>query len=376
MEKLNTRMTRAELQDRVDGLRNQLNLSEENSSLRDRLASVQPMVDAQPVTAPLAVENNKKGSRHDRSSLVVGGALSALIGFGTAAAIATAFALPGGGRIGGGLSESPTATPSISEAAGRGNPNASASASFEVSASASTEASASTQPSLSKPASQNASGEWIVTNPDGVTETIKVVDGFTPDTKLVLAPEYGKTLPIEPTKFADFQKSLNDPKNPLAGYTYGENDQSDNLNYKRTLQAPMYSWTVLTGLEVEVPGIGKLTGGKGMAVEVVIMNITDHVKAYGSDNPVFIKDGFTGTGRIWDGNKLPQTEQGVASHYVNRLQTGVTGAGESGFIGQCDQVGNCDKVLVVTVVERQWGQNQDGTPRYQMQLLREQIVTK
>ena len=244
------------------------------------------------------------------------------------------------------------------------------------SASASIEASASMQLSLSKPASQNASGEWIVTNPDGVTEAIKVVDGFTPDTKLVLAPEYGKTLPIEPSKFADFQKSLNDPKHPLVGYTYGGNDQSENLNYERTLQVPMYSWTVATGLEVDAPGIGHLIGGPGTAVELMIMNIDGSIGDFGSDNPILIKDGFTGTGRIWDGNNLLPDEQGISSHYVNRLQTGVTGAGESGFIGQCDQAANCDKVLVVSVVRRQWGQNPDGSKRFQYQLLREELFTK
>jgi hypothetical protein len=238
------------------------------------------------------------------------------------------------------------------------------------------ESSQSVQSSLTNPASKDASGNWIVESPDGVAETISTVDGFTPDTKLVLAPEYGKTLPIEPSKFADFQKSLNDPKHPLVGYTYGENDQSDNLNYKRTLQVPMYSWTVATGLEVDAPGIGHLTGGPGTAVELIIMNIDGSIGDFGSDNPILIKDGFTGTGRIWDGNNLLPDEQGISSHYVNRLQTGVTGAGESGFIGQCDQAANCDKVLVVSVVRRQWGQNPDGSKIFQYQLLREELFTK
>ena len=255
---------------------------------------------------------------------------------------------------------------------GSKSPDASASAG----ASASSEASQSVQSSLTNPASKDASGNWIVTNPDGVSETIKVVDGFTPDTKLVLAPEYGKTLPIEPATFADFQKSLNDPKHPLVGYTYGENDQSDNLNYKRTLQVPMYSWTVATGLEVDAPGIGHLVGGPGRAVELMIMNIDGSVGAFGSDNPILIKDGFTGTGRIWDGKNVIEDERGISSHYVSRLQNGVTLPGESGFIGQCDIATNCNQVLVVSVVRTQWGLNSDGSKRFQYQLLREEIVNK
>ncbi len=81
------------------------------------------------------------------------------------------------------------------------------------------EANGSIQPSLTNPASKDALGNWIVKNPDGKVETVSGVSGFTPDAALVLAPEYGKALPIEPAKFADFQKSLNDPKHPLVGYT-------------------------------------------------------------------------------------------------------------------------------------------------------------
>jgi hypothetical protein len=270
------------------------------------------------------------------------------------------------------------ATPTTSSSAADGTPIPSLLAMESATAAPAqgAESSQSAQSSLTNPASKDASGNWIVENPDGAAETISTVDGFTPDIALVLAPEYGKTLPIEPSQFADFQSSLNNPKHPLVGYSYGENDQSDNLNYERTLQVPMYSWTVATGLEVDAPGIGHLVGGPGEAVELMIMNVDGSVGDFGSNNPILIKDGFTGTGRIWDGNNLLPDEQGISSHYVNQLQTGVTGAGESGFIGQCNQAANCDKVLVVSVVRRQWGQNPDGTKKFQYQLLREEVVTK
>jgi len=106
------------------------------------------------------------------------------------------------------------------------------------------------------------------------------------------------------------------------------------------------------------------------------MNIDGSVGDFGSDNPILIKDGFTGTGRIWDGKNVIEDEQGISSHYVNRLQTGVTLPGESGFIGQCNSATNCDQVLLVSVIRTQWGKSADGTPRYQYQLLREEIVNK
>ncbi len=230
--------------------------------------------------------------------------------------------------------------------------------------------------SLTNPASKDASGNWVVNNPDGQAETIPSVDGFTPDRSLVLAPEWGKTMSLDAAKFADFQLSLNDPNHPLVGYTYGENDQSDNIDYRRTLQVPMYSWTVATGEEVDAPGIGHLKGGPGRAVELMIMNIDGTVGDFGSDNPIMIKHGFTGTGRIWDGDNVVEDEQGISSHYVSRLQNGVTLPGESGFVGQCDIPSNCNEVLVVSVIRRQWGQNEDGSNRYQYQLLREEIVSK
>jgi hypothetical protein len=232
------------------------------------------------------------------------------------------------------------------------------------------------QLSYINPASKDANGNWIINTPDAEAKTVQGIEGFTPDANLVLAPEWGKALGLNPEKFADFQPSLNNPEHPLVGYTYGENDQSDNIDYRRTLQGPMYSWTVLTGEEVEVPGIGHLKSNPGGAVEVMIMNITDTVIGFNSENPVMIRHGFTGTGRIWDGGNVVEAEGGISSHYVSRLENGVTLPGESGFIGQCDEVDNCSDIKVVSVIYRQWGNNEDGTPRYQFQLLRQEQVTK
>ncbi len=250
-----------------------------------------------------------------------------------------------------------TGTPTPSEAAGTPTPRAE-------------------MPSLTKPTSKDASGNWVVNNPDGQAENISSIDGFTPDASLVLAPEWSKAMALNPAKFADFQPSLNNPNHPLGGYAYGENDQSDNLDYERTLQLPMFSWIDASGEEVDAPGIGHLKGGPGRAVVLMIMNIDGTVGDFGPDNPIMIKHGFTGTGRIWDGNNVVEDEQGISSHYVSRLQNGVTLPGESGFIGQCNIPSNCNEVLVVSVIRRQWGNNPDGTPRIQFQLFRQEIVKK
>lgn len=249
-------------------------------------------------------------------------------------------------------------TPTPSEAAGKPTPSQEAQLSFI------------------SPAQKDASGNWIINNPDGQAENISSIDGFTPDASLVLAPEWEQALPLDPAKFADFQKSLNDPDDPLVGWTDGENDQSDNVDYRQTKQGAMYSWNVFTGEELDVPGIGHLKGGPGEAVMVMAMNISDHVINWGSNNPVMVKHGFTGFGRIWDENKVVRAEQGISSHFVNRLGNGVTQPGESGFVGQCDLPTNCDKVLVVSVIYRQWGNYPNGTPRLQFQLLRVEQVSK
>ncbi|OGH02170.1 MAG: hypothetical protein A2798_03510 [Candidatus Levybacteria bacterium RIFCSPHIGHO2_01_FULL_37_17] len=225
-------------------------------------------------------------------------------------------------------------------------------------------------------APREANGNWTITTPDFEDRSVESVEGFTPDGNLVLAPEWGEAMPLNPEQFADFQASLNDPDHPLVGYTYGYNDESGNLDYRRTLQAPMYSWTVLTGEEVCAPGIGHLVGGPGRAVELMIMNIDGSVADFGPDNPVTIRHGFFGTGRIWDGENVVEAERGISSHYVSRLQEGVTLPGESGFVGQCDLPENCNEVLVVAVVRRQWGFNEDGTQRFQYQLLRQELFSR
>jgi len=280
------------------------------------------------------------------------------LGLGTAAII-------GGGVIGWGLHDQLTESKSESQKTdltSSNNPRESANSTQESA-------------EFNFQSAEKKDNQWLLHNPDGEPVNLQLIDGFIPDSNLVTAPE--QPLPLDPAVFADFQASLNDPNNPLAGYSYGENDQSDNPDYKMTLQAPLYSWTVLTGEETEVPGIGHLKANPGGAVAIVIMNISDKVIEWGTNQPlVMLKHGFKGTGRIWDGNKVVETERGISSHYVNRLEQGVTLPGESGFIGQCDKPENCNNIKVVSVIYRQWGNHPDGTPRFQFQLLRAEEVNK
>lgn len=201
--------------------------------------------------------------------------------------------------------------------------------------------------------------------------------GFTPDKNLVISPLKPKKLGQESAKITrDFQKYLNTSRNgfgPLAGYTDGTNDYNQYKDNQSGPQVPAYSWMVHTGLSVDMPGIGKVEGGPGRAVVVLILNRTDKVYRFPT-NSVTVEAGFQGWGRLWDGSakETVEAEKRLTNHYLTRLGEGVP---ETGFIGQTDQgERNADSATIVTVERTQWGNNEDGTPRYQFQLLRAETV--
>ncbi len=201
--------------------------------------------------------------------------------------------------------------------------------------------------------------------------------GFTPDKNLIVSPLKTKKLGQESAKITrDFQKYLNTSRNgyePLAGYTDGTNDYNQYQDHQSGPQIPAYSWMVHTGLTVDMPGIGRVDGGPGRAVVVLILNRTDKVYRFPT-NSVTVEAGFQGWGRLWDGSakETVEVEKRLANHYLTRLGEGVP---ETGFIGQTDQgERNADSATVITVERTQWGKNEDGTSRYQFQLLRAETV--
>ncbi len=205
---------------------------------------------------------------------------------------------------------------------------------------------------------------------------LSAAEGFTPDSELRLSDIEPKVLDPIPDNAADFQAYLNAELNgfpPLAGYTDGTNDYNQYSNHESGPQVPMYSWMVHTGEYAELPGIGRVEGGPGRAVLVLIINRTDNVYRFPT-NSVHVEAGFQGWGRIWNGepDHVQETEQRLINHYRARLGQGVP---ETGFIGQCDLPENCEKVTVVTVERMQWGNHEDGTPRYQFRLIRAETVS-
>lgn len=232
-----------------------------------------------------------------------------------------------------------------------------------------------------QPYENSAKGEngvYDLMDSDGNVHSIDLseVVGFTPDANLRLSDIEPNDLDEVPSDVADFQAYLNTERDgfePVAGYTDGTNDYNQYSNHESGPQVPIYSWMVHTGLYVEMPGIGRIEGGPGQAVMVLILNRTDRVYRFPT-NSVRVEAGFQGWGRIWNGDPdyVQEAEERLVNHYRTRLGQGIP---ETGFIGQCDLVENCDTVTVVTVERMQWGNNPDGSPRDQFRLIRAEEIS-
>lgn len=222
-------------------------------------------------------------------------------------------------------------------------------------------------------------GVYQLMDSDGnvIKVDLSTVEGFTPDAELRLSDIEPNSLESVPEDVADFQAYLNtarDDFQPVAGFTNGTNDYNQYSNHESGPQVPVYSWMVHTGLNAELPGIGRVEGDSGRAVLVLVINRTDRVYRFPT-NSVHVEAGFQGWGRIWNGEPdyVQEAEERLVNHYRARLGQGVP---ETGFIGQCGQAEeNCDSVTVVTVERMQCGNNPDSSPRYQFRLIRAQTVS-
>ena len=225
-------------------------------------------------------------------------------------------------------------------------------------------------------AAEKNGDKWILHDSDGNPSELSLPKSFIPDADLRISEIIPKdVLPI-PAEAADFQDYLNTNNNPLeqplAGYMYGTNDYNQYGERTSGPQLPMYSWLIHTGEVVSIPGIGEVRGGPGRAVAVLIINRTDNVYQWDPES-VYVKSGFQGAGRIWNGEapSVTETEKRLVQHYGFILGNGHP---ESGFIGQCNLANNCESVTFVTAERIQWGTNPDGTPRYQFRLIRAQDI--
>lgn len=224
----------------------------------------------------------------------------------------------------------------------------------------------------------NENGVFKLMDSDNVVNEIDFSDviGFTPDADLRISEISPNELDPIPTDAADFQAYLNTARDgfgPLAGFTDGTNDYNQYYNNESAPQLPAYGWMVHTGLFVEIPGVGRVEGGDSRAAVVIILNRTDDVYRWDT-NSVKVIAGFQGWGALFNGeaDAVQEAEVRLTNHYRERLGKGVP---ETGFIGQCDEgAENCDSVTVVTVERVQWGENEDGTPRYQFRLIRAETI--
>src|SRR3989344_841238 len=154
----------------------------------------------------------------------------------------------------------------------------------------------------SNPASKVENGNYELMDSDNGFHEVDLSEaiGFTPDVDLRLSDIQPAELNPIPADAVDFQAYLNSERDgfgPLAGFTDGTNDYNQYYNHESGPQLPAYSWMVHTGLMVEIPGIGKVVGGEGRAVMVLILNRTDDVHRF-ETNSVKVIAGFQGWGRI------------------------------------------------------------------------------
>ena len=258
------------------------------------------------------------------------------------------------------------------------NPNAST----PVAASATPDATASVAPDTSievaanvQNALQNGDG-WMLKDGDGKEMQISLPQGFTPDARLVMATNIKKgTVNSDLSVYKDWEKALNTGRpvgDRLAGYNYDYNDFCQTLDFECNVQADMYAWRIFQGETVSIPGIGTLEGGPRESVMVLFLNATPDVTAFDKDGmgQVLVKRGFTATGRSFDANpyspKFQKEESGLLGHWLFRQAQGTP---EKSYVGITNSPDNANKTLFAVVVKNQWGNNPDGSPRYQFQLL-------
>lgn len=230
------------------------------------------------------------------------------------------------------------------------------------------------------PAEQRG-GQWVLSHPDqDKVEARRLPEGFTPDKNLHFATDFRvQQLPTDLQNYHDWERVLNTGLpvgQRLAGYNYNYNDWCQTADGRCRRQLDMYAWTIFQGQAVEVPGIGRLEGGPRKSVVLLVLNLDGSVVAFdpeeGGHGLVYVKRGFTATGRIWDGERgVDRLERNLSAHWLAKQRDGEP---SKSYIGITDHPDNATSTLLVTVQRKQWGNNPDGSKRMEFQLLRAEEV--
>ncbi len=231
-----------------------------------------------------------------------------------------------------------------------------------------------------QPAPQSGDS-WSLKHPDqDKIVSLKLPEGFIPAVNLHAVTDVkANTVDMAHLdKYSDWETILNTKRKggALAGYNYDYNDWCAVPGFYCNVQGDMYGWRTFQGMEARIPGIGTLVGGPRRSGVVNVLNLADSVHPWDidGDGPIYLKRGFTATGRIFDGHpieKIVPLEEGLTGHWVFR---NINGTPEKSYIGITDSKDNAREVLTASVLRRQWGNNPDGTPRIEFQLMRAEIL--
>lgn len=227
-------------------------------------------------------------------------------------------------------------------------------------------------------AATKSGDQWVLKHPDeDKTVNMALPVGFTPDKNLHGVTDV-KALALDGNwkAYEDWEVALNTkrPGGPLAGFNYDYNDWCPTADFNCNMQADLFAWRTMQGMEVAAPGIGHLVGGHRRSVVLNILNLDGSVFPWDKreNGQVCIVRGFTATGRIFDGeHNIDVLEKNLSSHWLSKQAFGEASKSYLGITGVPD---NALETLLVSVQRKQWGSNTDGSKRLEFQLIRSELV--
>lgn len=158
----------------------------------------------------------------------------------------------------------------------------------------------------------------VIPTASGQVGHIAVLSGFTPDPELidisdqVSLPE----VPADITLYRTFPDVDGAWGKPRVGYNFGYNDACRDVSRQCNLQIPTWSWVVVTGEEISLPGIGSLRNPDGGAVLAVLINVWE---VPGEFEEAYILHGWWGTGEVWDMSDMTTKWDANTETYVNDI---------------------------------------------------------